>query len=160
MEKEYYLFVQGEKVIVSREVYLAFMRPIWSEKKKAQRKWRCRDAQGVRCKKDCSECEQARLGTGAKGNDISLDRLIECEAQELAGDNDVLDYTIDQFRVDGIRRIISEMKTEDQIIIRKIEEGYNQIEIAEILGVSPAAVNQKLNTIRKKIKKNLRNLNF
>ena len=90
----------------------------------------------------------------------SLDRLVEIEAQELAGDNDVLDYTIDQFRVAGIRRVISEMKREDQIIIRKIEEGYNLVEIAEILGVSPAAVNQKLNTIRKKIKNNLENLNF
>ena len=28
-EKEYYLYVNGEKVVVTEEVYRAYMQPVW-----------------------------------------------------------------------------------------------------------------------------------
>ncbi|MFC5543312.1 hypothetical protein ACFPOH_16500 [Ureibacillus suwonensis] len=37
MAKEYYILIDGEKVPVSEEVYRAFKRPVWAEKKRRQR---------------------------------------------------------------------------------------------------------------------------
>ena len=43
-----------------------------TEKKREQRRRRCRDAYGARCHKDCSQCESPR-----SGSDLSLDLLEE-----------------------------------------------------------------------------------
>ena len=76
-------------MVVSKEVYSAYMRPIWREERNARNRWRCRDANGVRCKKDCIECEIALLGEGATGNDLSLERLVEDEDTDLIRKNDI-----------------------------------------------------------------------
>ena len=57
--KERYIYVNGEKIKVTEEIYKEYMRPIWREERNTRNRWRCRDANGVRCKKDCIECEMA-----------------------------------------------------------------------------------------------------
>ena len=37
MKKQFYILVKGEKIPVSEEVYRAYKRPIWAEKKRRQR---------------------------------------------------------------------------------------------------------------------------
>ena len=37
VQKQYYLDIEGEQVAVSKEVYLAYMQPVWREQKRQER---------------------------------------------------------------------------------------------------------------------------
>ena len=43
--KEFYLVIKGEKIIVSEEVYRAYKSSDRAERKRKQRMWRCRTPQ-------------------------------------------------------------------------------------------------------------------
>ena len=135
MNKEYYVFVKGKKVIVTEEVYKAYKQPVWKEERAIRRKWKCRDAHGVRCKRECSECQIGRLGYGAMGNDLSIERMIEDEDPEFATVPDIADIMIIKDELSGIWEEIDKMSATSQELIKLITEGYSQRECAEILGV-------------------------
>ena len=62
VQKQYYLDIEGEQVAVSKEVYLAYMQPVWREQKRVERQKRCIDENGRRCMKDCSQCPKTPSG--------------------------------------------------------------------------------------------------
>ena len=153
MNKEYYVFVEGKKVIVTEEVYRAYYQPVWREERDIRRKWKCRDAHGVRCKRECSECQIGRLGYGATGNDLSIERMIEDEDPEFATVPDVADIMIIKDELSGVCKEIEKMSETCQELIKLITEGYSQRECAEILGVEEYYVSRLLKRIRKNLKK-------
>ena len=62
--KEFYLVIKGEKIIVSEEVYRAYKSSDRAERKRKQRMWRCRikrekgiNNQWKRCQGNCEECQ-------------------------------------------------------------------------------------------------------
>ena len=78
------LYRLEESVPVTEELYpwVRMLRTMnETEKKREQRRRRCRKANGVRCHKDCSQCDSPR-----SGSDLSLDLLeengIECQSAE------------------------------------------------------------------------------
>lgn len=78
------LYRLEESVPVTEELYpwVRMLRTMnETEKKREQRRRRCRKANGVRCHKDCSQCASPR-----SGSDLSLDLLgengIECQSAE------------------------------------------------------------------------------
>ena len=78
--KEFYLVIKGEKVIVSEEVYRAYKSSDRAERKRKQRMWRCRikrekgiNNQWKRCQGNCEECQFKQQ----KMSDVSLDALKE-----------------------------------------------------------------------------------
>ena len=156
MNKEYYVFVEGKKVIVTEEVYRAYKQPIWREERDIRRKWKCRDAHGVRCKRECSECQIGRLGYGAMGNDLSIERMIEDEDPEFATVPDVADMIIIKDGLSGVWDEIDKMDEISQTLIKLTVEGYTQNECAQIMGISQSAVCQRITIIRKKLKKFLK----
>ena len=152
-DKEYFLYVNGEKVVVSKEVYSAYMRPIWREERNARNRWRCRDANGVRCKKDCIECEIALLGEGATGNDLSLERLVEDEDTDLIRKNDISETMSIKNQLDVILSEIRKMSEENQNVMEMLMNGHTHEEIAAIEGVTRSDISHRIATIRKKLKK-------
>ena len=156
MNKEYYVFVEGKKVIVTEEVYRAYYQPVWREERDIRRKWKCRDAHGVRCKRECSECQIGRLGYGATGNDLSIERMIEDEDPEFATVPDVADIMIIKDELSGVWDEIDKMDEISQMLVKLIIEGYTQGECAKIMGVSQPAVCKRMRIIRKNLKKFLK----
>ena len=152
-EKEYFIYIDGEKVKVSKEIYLEYMRPIWRDERKARRKWRCRDAHGVRCKKDCIECEIALLGEGATGNDLSLDKLVETEDPDLATTKDLADTAAVKEQLNLILAEIEKMSETNQEIMKLLMEGRSQRDCGELLGIEESDLSHRLSRIRKKLKK-------
>ena len=78
------LYRLEESVPITEELYpwVRILRTMnETEKKREQRRRRCRNAYGARCHKDCSQCESPR-----SGSDLSLDLLeesgIECQSAE------------------------------------------------------------------------------
>lgn len=152
-EKKYYLYVNGEKVVVTKEVYSAYMRPIWREERNARNHWRCRDANGVRCKRNCIECEIALLGEGATGNDLSLERLVEDEDADLIRKTDIAETISINNQLDVILSEIGKLSEENQRIMEMLMNGHTHEEIAAIEGVTRSDISHRIATIRKKLKK-------
>ncbi len=151
--KEYFVIVDGEKVIVTEEVYRAYMQPVWREERNTRNRWRCRDARGVRCKGDCLRCEIARIGNGATGNDLSLERMVENEDPEFATVPDVADVVIMREQIRKIMEAVTMMSSFDQTIVDMLIDGYTQEECSKRLGISHQAVSKRVAAIRKNLKK-------
>ena len=152
MAKEYYLTINGNEVSVSEEVYRVYKRPVWQEKKRVQRNMRCRDGSNIRCDKDCNECEFARFHGGSAGSDISIEGLLDAGA-DIASDIDFLDVIEERLRAAEIRQSLMEFDEKSRTIAMMLYEGYKQNEIAEYLGISPAAVNKMMKKMRQSLKK-------
>ncbi|MBE6045565.1 MAG: hypothetical protein E7221_02565 [Clostridiales bacterium] len=156
MEKEFYLIIEGQKVIVSEEVYRAYMQPVWREERNKRNRWRCRDAKGVRCKKNCSECENARFGRGAIGNDLSLDALVEQEAPCLAYEKDLLNDVIHEMHLEALRKAINELDEEDRELVELLLSGLKKKECADQLGISKHLFDYREKKVLKKIQKKMK----
>ena len=152
MSKQYYLTINGTTVSVSEEVYRVYKRPLWQEKKRVQRNMRCRDGSNIRCDKDCNECEFARFHGGSAGSDISVEGLLDAGA-DIEADTDILDAIDEKQRIAGIRQSLMEFDEKSRTIAVMLYEGYKQNEIAEYLGMSPAAVNKRVKKMRQSLKK-------
>ena len=152
MSKQYYLTINGTTVSVSEEVYRVYKRPLWQEKKRVQRNMRCRDGSNIRCDKDCNECEFARFHGGSAGSDISVEGLLDAGA-DIEADTDILDAIDAKQRLAGIRQSLMEFDEKSRTIAVMLYEGYKQNEIAEYLGMSPAAVNKRMKKMRQSLKK-------
>ena len=153
MEKQFYLTISGTKVKVTEEVYRAYKQPIRREKKRAQRKWRCRDGKGIRCKGNCEQCDVARFGGGATGNDLSLEELIINEASELMDPADILDEICERERSREILEVYDSLNDDQKRIVDLLVDGWTQKKIAEEMGISISAIHQRVLVIRKQFKK-------
>jgi len=150
--KEYFVIIDGEKIIVTEEVYRAYMQPVWREERNIRNRWKCRDASGVRCKQDCMKCEIYRIGNGASGNDLSLERMVEDEDPEFATVPDVADVVIMREQIRNIMDAVSKMDTIDQTIVRMLIDGFTQNECAAALGIAQPNIHKRIYKIRKKLK--------
>ena len=155
MEKNYYLIIDGEKVIVTEEIYRAYMRPEWREDRNKRNRLRCRDAKGVRCKKDCEECDVARFSFWASGSDFSLENLAAQESCVLPVLPDPIDEVILNEALTELKKIVSELDEDDLVIVRTIMNGTSKKDSARLLNITPASYNYRekrlLNKIRKKM---------
>ena len=158
MEKEYYLFVEGQKVMVSEEVYRAYMQPIWREQRNNRNRWRCRDGNGVRCKKDCAECEIATIGKGANGYVISLEALVDEEEMCLVDEKDLLDDVIHDMQLEALKKAISELDKEDRELVELLLSGMKKKECADKLGISPRMFDHREKIVLKKIQKKFKKI--
>lgn len=155
MEKTYYLIVDGEKIVVTEEVYKAYMQPVWREKRNKRNRWRCRGGKGVRCKGDCSKCELARLGFGARGNDLSLEDLVEQEAPCLPVERDIAEEVILREKIKELRTAISELDKDDRNIVDLLLLGIKDKDCAKQLGISSALFSYRKKCVLKKLRKKL-----
>ena len=151
--KERYIYVNGEKVNVSEEVYKAYMQPVWRDNKMALRGWRCRLSNGKRCHDNCDECEFALIGEGPFGTVGSLNFLEEVEDPALLMEYDLEKEIICKEQLSNIWDEVSKMDKSNQVIIKMLSDGYSQQECAKYLGIGKSALSQRLKTIRKKLKK-------
>lgn len=160
--KEFYLIVKGEKVIVSEEVYRAYVRPIRAEQRRERRKWRCKvfgeKGNLVRCKRNCAECEYANAGKNATGNALSLDGIkdagIEIENRELDVEADYIETEAARDRQERLHKAIGELNPRQQEIVKLFYfDRKTQQEIADLYGVSQQAIVNALKKILARLKK-------
>ena len=80
-QKQYYLFVKGERVAVTEEVYRAYVRPISTAQKADARNAKClvkgKNGKLIRCKEDCKKCKYYEAGNMMPGGILSLDGLAD-----------------------------------------------------------------------------------
>ena len=153
MEKQFYLTIKGTKVEVTEEVYRAYKQPLWREDRNKRNRYKCRNGQGVRCNRKCTECDYARFKEGPQGNDLSLDGLIDDQMTDDGLVYDGFEKFVAMLEASQIRKEILKMDAADQCILKLLGEGYTQAEAAKHMGVSAMAVCKRVKKIREKLKK-------
>lgn len=132
-KKTYYLYVKGQKVEVSEEIYRAYVQP---ERKQRKRDYRAKE-------KVCVKSIEMLSENGFEIEDDTPDILTTLIEDE-EGDK----------RKAALYKALSQLKERDQKIIQMVYfEGKSQKEVAEILGLDKTYVSRRI----KEILKNLRN---
>lgn len=139
-----------ETVIVSEEIYYAYIRPIWAEKKRQQRAKRCRGPKGVRCQGDCSGCKYQDEGyvlslEWVQEKDIILDEPFIVE-----------DYITRQELYQALYAAIDTLDSRDQEICMLFADGKTERKIAELVNLSQRGVNYRKKVIFAKLKELLK----
>ena len=160
--KEFYVVIKGEKVVVTEEVYRAYVRPIRKEQRRKRRTWKCqvkgKNGKLVRCKEDCSRCEFALAGNNATGNVLSLDVFIEDGVEILDRDFDLErryiekeDWTSCQ---EDLHKAILKLTPRQQEIVHLVYfEGKSREEVALLYGVDGSAIRHAMQRIYASLKK-------
>lgn len=160
--KEFYITIQGKKVFVSEEVYLAYVRPIRNEQRRRRRDWKCRivgkKGNLVRCNKKCSECQYSKVGNKATGNILSLDKLLE-SGIEIADKhlNPEELYIEKEYRTSSqtqLYKALAKLTPRQKQIVKYIyvQEKTEQ-EVADIYGITQQAVHNALRKILTRLRK-------
>lgn len=164
-QKEFYLMVKGQKVIVSEEIYRAYVQPVRAEQQQRKREKRCILEKVVngkkilfRCKGKCSICEKFLEGNKNIGIATSFDELV-------SNGFDMSDATID-LQEDYIRKesaaelyeLIQKLSPHQQEIIKAVYfDGESQQNVANRMGITRKAVNNSLVRALATLKKFLKN---
>lgn len=163
--KQFYLFVKGEKVAVSEEVYRAYVRADDSAARSQRRNSKCLvkgERKGlVRCKGNCEECPYYSAGNKLLGGVLSLDGLIEEGYEEVADtdiENELIANEEKEKMLTALPKAIASLKKKQQYIVKAIYfQGKSQKEVANELGVFQSTVSETLNCAVAKLKKFLKN---
>jgi len=161
-KKDYYLFINGEKVIVTEEVYRAYIRPVRAEQRARRREKKCcvmgEKGKLVRCTRDCETCEYAAAGKKSSGSFLSLDGLMNAGFDAIDPNTDIerefAEREERQEIKEKVQAAIAQLKPKQQELVRLFfYEEKTQTEIARIFGVSVSAINQQMEVVKKKLRK-------
>lgn len=127
MSGDYFIIINGEQVPVSKEVYFAFKRPAWVERKRRQ----------VRADKE-----------------RSLDVILEHEQDVPETAALVEDIVEDRMMLDVLLGALSRLSSEEQAMVQALFfEGKTEKEVALQKGVSQQAIHQTKGRVLSKIRK-------
>ena len=133
-----YINIEGQKILVSEEVYRAYKRPLWSESKRKERENKCRDEQGNRCKKNCSQCDKKRTRSV-----LSLNRFLEEDGYEPLDTVDIAELVAYGMILKELYVILAELEPENRKILLLFSIGKSEREIAKEVDLSQKGVNKR-----------------
>ena len=127
MDKEYFIELNGRQIPVSKEVYYAFKRPAWRERKRRQ----------VRAEKELSLEVFADAGFEIPSGQALVDEIVE-----------------DKLLLDMLSKALSELTEDERFLINELFfNDKSEREIACEIGVSQPAIHKRRNRILVKLKK-------
>lgn len=127
MEKEFFIVIDGEKVLVSEEVYRAFKRPAWAERKR----------RAVRA--DYERSPDAYLDDGL---DIAADGALVDEIVE------------DKLMLDMLFAALAELTDDERDLIDALFfDEKSERDVAQEIGLSSIAVHKRKHKILDKLRK-------
>lgn len=127
MDKEYFIELNGRQIPVGKEVYDAFKRPAWKERKRSQ----------VRAEKELSLEAFADAGFEIPSGEALVDEIVE-----------------DKLLLDMLSKALSELTEDERFLINELFfNDKSEREIAREIGVSQPAIHKRRNRILEKLKK-------
>ena len=149
VQKQYYLDIEGEQVAVSKEVYLAYMQPVWREQKRVERQKRCIDENGRRCMKDCSQCPKT-----PSGGVLSLEKFMT-DGLDFSSSDNVEEECVRRDLRQAIHSALGALSNSDREIFLRAVAGYKEREIANFLHMSQTNVNKRKHYVFEYLRKQL-----
>ena len=127
MDKEYFIVIDGEKIPVSEEVYHAFKRPAWAERKRRQ----------VRADYERSLEQLAADGFEVSDESTLVDEIVE-----------------DKLMLDMLFSALDELTADERGLIDALFfDEKSEREVAALKNIAQQTVHKKKNRILKKLKK-------
>ena len=114
-----------ETVLVTEDIYRAYMRPVWAEQKRCEREKRCRGKKGVRCQSNCATCKFLN-----EGGRLSLDQMTE-NGKLPAGYSSLEEEVTEKELYQALYAAISTLDVQDQLIVALFLDGKTEREIKE-----------------------------
>ena len=127
--KQRYIEIDGESVPVTEEVYLAYKRPLWAERKRYERESRCRDENGNRCMDDCRLCDKKR-----DGGDLSFEKCVE-DGHEAADTFDLSEYVEEKLLKEALGKAVASLTDDERRLIEAAFNGKPERDNAAELGI-------------------------
>ena len=94
-----------------------------------------------------------RLMGGAIGNDLSLDVLVEQEAECLSDTYDPVEEAILNEQLEALRKAILELDKEDRRFVNLLLSGMKEKDAAKLVGISTRMFTHRKKSIIKKLQK-------
>lgn len=146
-----FIDLDGQPISVSEEVYHAFKRPAWAERKHRERWSRCRKPDGTRCTADCSQCQRQR-----SGNMLSLEKCCENGFEPADASADVEALVFHHQLLEQLTLYLEELDPDSQQLCRLISQGTSEREIAAIFGISQSTLHYRKNRLLARLQKRLK----
>jgi RNA polymerase sigma factor (sigma-70 family) len=151
-----YIEIESRQIPVTEEVYHAYKNPVRAEQKRKQREWRCRDGRGVRCAKDCTQCEIYRIGKGPSGNILSLDVLEEETEYVHPSKTNVEETVMYGILLEQLLKALDELDPDSRRICELIRQGASERDIAAEFGIRQSTLNYRKQKLMAQLRERLK----
>jgi len=140
--------VSAIMVLVTKEQYEAYMRPMWAELKREEREKRCVVCNGKgklkRCIDNCKNCSKIKEGSA-----LSLDRLTEENKIEFPSQNNAeSEITLISMILEDLLEVLHQQDPELARIFKLLHDGAPQHAIGKLIGKKQTTINYKIKKMR------------
>jgi RNA polymerase sigma factor (sigma-70 family) len=154
--------IDDQQIPVSEEVYLAYKRPAWAERKRKERENKCRDKNGNRCTKSCRVCDLERAKKGLQpiertSSVLSLEKFTE-DGFEASDPVDVAEIVADKLFLEELYAALEELDPDNRRIMQLFSIGKSEREIAADIGLSQKAINKRKTKLFAQLRERLKHL--
>ncbi|MFK4474185.1 DNA-directed RNA polymerase specialized sigma24 family protein [Paenibacillus sp. RC73] len=161
-EGEWHVFIDGQQIPASEEVYRAYKRPAWAEHKRKEREMRCLDEKGNRCTKSCRECDLERAEKGLPpiertSSVLSLDKFTE-DGFEVSTTVDIAEFVANKLLLEELFAALEELDPENRRIMELFSNGKSERDIAADIELSQKAINKRKTKLFAQLRERLKNL--
>jgi RNA polymerase sigma factor (sigma-70 family) len=146
-----FIKIDGEQIPVTEEVYRAYKRPAWAERKRKERTKRCVISNGrggtKRCTDDCSKCDKRRTGSV-----LSLDKFID-DGYEITAPVDLAEFVADKLLLEQLVAALDELEPDERSLIDALfYNAHTERDYAAEIGISHQAVGKRKHKIIEKLR--------
>ncbi len=144
---ERFIEIDGQQIPVNEDVYRAYKRPLWTERKRKERSTRCRDVKGNRCIKDCKTCPKVR-----EGGVVSLNQLNDA-GYEASDPINMEELIADKLLFEQLYAALDKLTIEENELIADLFfQAKSERDVADRLGLSQKAVNKRRHRTLEKLR--------
>ena len=143
-----YIYVDGQAVPVTEEVYQAYYRPIWRTHDFAKRHGQCAINDWRKCQGDCGLCKYR-----TNGDSGSVDYLYdeyELEVEDFG--SDPADIIGDALILEELLQALEEIDPDGRRIAELLMDGQTDRSIAALLGQAKSTFSERKLRIRRELK--------
>ncbi len=150
-EKTRTIYLQGQRIPVTEEVYQAYYRPIWRVHDYARRHGQCGISDWRRCEGDCGLCKHHTTGDGGSIDFLFEEYELEFEA-EGSNPEDIIGEAL---LLEELLKELDEIDPDGRRIAELLMDGETDRNIASSLGIARSTFSDRKLRIRKELKKRL-----
>ncbi len=142
-QKQYYIEIDGQQIPVSEEVYRAYKRPAWAERKRQQRQ-RAKGTGGPDCTK----------AVGA--TPLSIDRMLEDGLDIPESGSSLEDTVIMNIMIEELRKALAQLAPNDRQILELFGDGLSDRKISAQIGMPQTTVSYRRKVLLKALREQLK----
>lgn len=149
------LYVNGQWVDVSEDVYRAYMRDEWREAQREYRSKKCRNADGTVCRKDCKTCPHYLEGSALLGATLSLDAFTTEDGAPVEFEDKRVDVELEvaqNILKEALEKAKTSLTDRERLILEYFMDERSDAEIGEALHITKSGAREARYKLFNKLK--------